>query len=201
MNTNVTYKSTITVFKEWNEETREGVINTSVIETGVGFDLVIKYIKEDKILAFYNVEDYSKDPLNTERVTYKKLMSKLLKGQEVEAKPHIPPAVQKLRELVKNDPCPIINLTPLEKDVLCFGIYSNPAHEVTEPWLKAAETIKIPSKTISGSVKSTKKASVGTVMASLTKKGLIVCTGKEINRICEVTRIGALVLRREILGA
>lgn len=206
MNTNPSYRSTVTIFKEWDDNTREGIMNTSLRENGEGFDLIIKYVKEDKILAFYNIEEYRINPAKAERIKPWKLIQELMKTKKSpEVTPHIPPAIQKLRELVKNEPCPNINLTPMEKDVLIFGIFYNPENEEGEPWGKGAVTIRVNSTSVLENSRTIKKKVIPTVMASLTKKGLIRCFGvygsKKNPRICEVTKAGTLVLRREITGA
>ncbi|MFA7205326.1 MAG: hypothetical protein WC102_03250 [Saccharofermentanales bacterium] len=204
MNDNVAYKSTITTFKEWDEANRVGIINVTLRENPAeNFDIAVEYIPQEKILAFYEVGG---DAFTSERIQPWRLIQELIRtGKAPEVKPHIPPAILKLRELVKNDPCPPIKITNYERDVLYFGLLHNPANTVMEPWNDFRTVVKVPSNTIIKSVKTQdirKGKIVPSVMSSLTKKGLIQSSGKEgAERMCQLTKTGVLVLRREVTGA
>lgn len=199
MNTNKTYTPAHTLFKEYDEIAREGVIHTYLKDDVTkGFFYGVKYIKEDKILHFFNLE------APDARITPWRLIKELINTGEVpEVKPYHPPAVERIIEATPVK-CPDINLTRFEFDILINAIYLNPDNPVKEPWKEVTKkTSRVSSKSLMEHVTlgDLKPKSVPSVMASLTRKGLITVTGRENRRMVTLTRTGKLVLRREVTGA
>lgn len=206
MNSTPSYHEVSTVFKTWDPSTREGIIHTYLLaDPEQGFELFMKYMKEEKLLGFFKVEDMGGNLKLADRIQPWRLIKQLINTKTSPVvRPKVVPAIEKLKAKVP-EPCPNIFLTALEKDVMIYGIYNNAANEIGDPWDQESLLIRVPSSTIADSCKMAAKKKVPTVMASLTKKGLITCIGvygsKANPRTCIVSRNGALVMRRELTGA
>lgn len=186
------YQEAKTSLESWDKATKEGVISVMNKTTKAKFTVGTRYDKEERSLVFFPQDKPEV------RLEFWRLMCHITQTGEVpELKPHIPPAIQALMDKVE-EPCPAIHLTKLEWDVLINGILHNPDNENKEPWKEG--TITLSSHSIVEHSPVTRK-SIPSIMASLVKKGLIECTGKETERKCSVTHIGALVIRREMTGA